>query len=340
MRHDWLIGGEAYWSLNHTIGYSVTVPSLNLLAPTYGVPIGLPKLASNTRSRFSDYAGYVQDFITIAPHWRLLVGGRYDSTVNSSLNHLAATSPWSIGRATKFSPRAGLTFEPTQETAFYFSWANSFIPTTATTASGSALPPSASEQWEVGMKQKAFDNRLQASLALYQLTRTNVPTPDPSNTLYSVASGLQRSRGIELDAAGEIRPGWNVIVSYAYTFASVLQDNRLPAGNILAEVARNAGNLWTTYEFQPDSILDGLGLGIGVRAESQREAALPNTFRLPAYVRLNSSAWYRFHIDQHAFKLQVNLQNMTNRRIYDTDGANTLRPMSPFTALVKLGADF
>lgn len=340
LHHDWLVGGEAYWSLNHTIGYAVTVPTLNLLSPAYGVAIGQPKLSSNTRSRFSDYAGYVQDFVTFAPYWRLLVGGRYDSTVNSSLNHLALTSPWSIGRAQKFSPRVGLTFEPVPETAYYFSWSNSFVPTTATTSSGAALPPSAAEQWEVGVKQKAFDDRLQASLAIYQLTKTNVATPDPNNTLYSVASGLQRSRGIELDASGEILPGWNVIVSYAYTFANVLQDNRIPVGNLLAGVARNAGNFWTTYEFQADSILRGFGLGAGVRAESQRQAALPNTFELPSYVRLDASAWYRFHIDQHPFKLQVNLQNMTNRRIYDTDGANTLRPMSPFTVLVKLGAEF
>ncbi|BGE85000.1 TonB-dependent siderophore receptor [Methylosinus sp. 3S-1] len=339
LQHDWLVGAEAYWSLNHTIGYAVAVPTLNLLSPVYDVAIGAPKLSSNTRSRVGDFAGYVQDFVTLAPQWRLLAGVRYDSITTSSLNQLSAT-PWSLNHAQRFSPRFGLNFEPIPDTALYFNWSNSFVPTTSTTSSGSPLPPSASQQWEVGVKQKAFDNRVQATLALYQLTRSNVPTTDPTNSLYSVASGLQRSRGVELDVAGEIAPGWNIVLSYAHTLAKVLQDNRLPVGDLLAGVPRHSGNLWTTYEFQPDSSLHGFGLGAGLRAETQREAALPNTFLLPGYVRLDASAWYRFDVGRQPFKLQVNFQNMTNRQIYDTDGAFTLRPMQPFTAIAKLSTEF
>jgi len=167
-----------------------------------------------------------------------------------------------------------------------------------------------------------------------------VPTPDPSNALFSIASGQQQSRGVEVDVAGEILPGWKGVASYAYTFADVTKDNRLPVGDELAGVAKHAGQVWTSYEFPAGSLLDGVGIGSGVRAETSREATLPNTFKLPGYVRLDAAAWYRFAIQGKAFRAQLNLQNLTNRRIYDTDGANTLRPTLPFTVLASISTLF
>ena len=87
-------------------------------------------------------------------------------------------------------------------------------------------------------------------MALFQITRSNVPTPNPVNPFFSIATGEQRSRGVEIDVAGEPRPGWKVVASYAYTFANVTRDNRLPVGSVLAGVAKHAGQVWTSYEFQ------------------------------------------------------------------------------------------
>lgn len=61
-------------------------------------------------------------------------------------------------------------------------------------------------------------------------------TPDPNNTLFSIQTGEQRSRGIELDVAGEILPGWKAIASYAHTDAEVTEDNATPVGNRLTNV--------------------------------------------------------------------------------------------------------
>jgi len=268
----------------------------------------------------------------------VLVGGRYDITDNVSNNRL--TGLRSAGAANQFSPRLGVVFEPVPTTAFYANWANSFVPTTTTTAAGAALAPSSSEQYEVGIKQQLLGKRLQATAALFQITRSNVPTPDLSNTQFSIAGGEQQSRGLELDVAGELRPGWNVTAAYAYTFADVTKDNRLPVGNTLAGVARHAGTVWTSYELQEGSPLPGFGVGMGVRAETQREATLPNSFKLPGYVRLDAAAWYRFKVQDKPVRAQVNVVNITDRRIYDTDGAATLRPTTPLSVIGALSAEF
>ncbi len=338
VRHQWLAGLEVSRSLYDSKSFNAALPPLNLADLVYLVRPGRFTLNAKTGTRFEDAAPYVQDFVTLTPQLRLLAGVRYDVTDTVSNNRI--TGGRSADAANKLSPRVGLVFEPVPTTALYFNWANSFIPTTSTTASGAALPPGASEQFEVGVKQELLDKRVQATAALFQLTRSNVVTPDPANTQFSIASGQQQSRGVELDVAGELRPGWKAVASYAYTFADVTRDNRLPVGNTLAGVARHAGALWTTYDVPDGALLPGFGLGLGVRAETRREATLPNSFFLPGYVRVDTAAWYRFHVQGRPVRAQLNVQNVTNARIYDTDGAATLRPTQPLTALGTISSEF
>ena len=338
VKHEWLAGLEVSRSLYDSKSVNATLPALDLADPVYNVRPGRFTLNAKTGTRFEDAAPYVQDFITVVPQVRLLAGVRYDVTDTVSTNRI--TGARSANAANKLSPRVGAVYEPVATTALYFNWANSFIPTTATTASGAALPPGTSEQFEVGVKQQALDKRVQATVALFQITRSNVVTPDPTNTQFSIASGQQQSRGVELDVAGEIRPGWKAVASYAYTFADVTRDNRLPVGNILAGVAKHAGNLWTTYDYPDTSVLPGFGLGLGVRTETKREATLPNSFFLPGYVRVDAAAWYRFHVQGRPVRAQLNVQNVTNARIYDTDGAASLRPTQPLTALGTISSEF
>lgn len=338
VRHDWLAGVETYWSFNDAISYQGTLPNLNVVAPVYGVTPSALRLGSSSEGGFTNVAGYLQDFVTLTPQVRVLLGGRYDVTDTSNLNRI--TNRTVTNAANRFSPRVGITYEPVPSTALFANWANGFVPTTQTTVGGTPLAPSASEQYEVGVKQQAFGGRLSTTVALFQLTRTNVPTPDPTNVLFSIASGEQQSRGLEVDVAGEILPGWKGVASYAYTFADVTKDNRLPVGDELAGVAKHAGQVWTTYEFPVGSLLNGVGIGAGVRAETSREATLPNTFKLPGYVRLDAAVWYRFAIEGRPFRAQLNVQNLTDRRIYDTDGANVLRPTVPLTVLASISAQF
>lgn len=80
------------------------------------------------------------------------------------------------------------------------------------------------------------------------MTKKNVLTTDPDDPDFSIQTGEQKSRGIELDIAGEILPGWNVIATYAYTDAFVSEDEELPEGDRLQGVPENSASLWTTYE--------------------------------------------------------------------------------------------
>jgi iron complex outermembrane receptor protein len=101
------------------------------------------------------------------------------------------------------------------------------------------LEPERGTQYEVGIKTELLDGRLSATLAAYEITKSNVATTDPNDIDFSIAAGEIKSRGIELDVVGEIAPGWNIIASYGLNDAFVSEDNSIPEGDRLVNAPRD-----------------------------------------------------------------------------------------------------
>lgn len=81
--------------------------------------------------------------------------------------------------------------------------------------------------YELGFKWLALNNMLSVDSAIFYANKQNVLTNDPLFPNYKVAAGEVRSRGIELNIAGQITPAWKIIGGYAYTDAEVTKDNTL-----------------------------------------------------------------------------------------------------------------
>lgn len=146
-------------------------------------------------------------------------------------------------------------------------------------------------------------------MAAYEITKTNVTIQDQNNRDFQIQVGEQRSRGIELDIAGEILPGWKVIASYAYTDAEVTEDNDISVGNKLLGVPENQASLWTTYQIQKGS-LKGLGFGLGLFYMGEGAALLDNSVELPNYLRTDAAIFYR----RDGLNAAINIRNL-----FDTD---------------------
>ena len=144
-----------------------------------------------------------------------------------------------------------------------------------------------------------------ANIAFFNLTKRNVANPDPNNTMFSVATGEQRSRGIELDIAGEILPGWNIIANYAYTDADITEDNTGIEGNRLYGVPENNFNLWTTYDIQSGA-LEGLGFGLGFNYVDERFGNNANDFMLDSYFLTNAAISYQ----RDNWQAAINIRNL------------------------------
>ncbi len=107
-------------------------------------------------------------------------------------------------------------------------------------------------------------------VSLFDMRIENGLTNDPINTLFSVQTGKQRVRGIELEGKYEITPSLAVLGSYAFSDSEVLESNNpRQVGRALERLPEHQGSVWVSY--QP-SYVDGLSLMAGVRATSSYNA--------------------------------------------------------------------
>lgn len=238
---------------------------------------------------------FLQDQLNFNDKLILLAGIRYDTVEQRRDGEPTLFSAEGINETQNddaFSPRLGIVYKPIDNISLYGSYSRSFTPNSGMSADGSFFEPERGEGFEAGIKSEWLDGRLTASLAYFNVTRRNIVTEDPNNPLFSVATGKQRSQGVELDVAGEILPGWNVIASYAYIDAEVTEDNVLPVGNRLTGIPEHSASLWTTYEIQQGR-LQGLGFGLGFNFVDERAGDLENTFEVDSYFTTNAAIFYQ-----------------------------------------------
>lgn len=301
----------------------------------YGQPLqGIPTQVGAAKFHSNAFGIYIQDQIALFDNLKLLLGGRFD-IANQTKN---AIFPLPASTESKqqevFSPRVGVVYQPIRAISLYASYSQSFVPSQAFNSDIIPLPERG-RQYEVGIKADLSD-RLSATLAFYDLTRTNVSTDDPNRPGFSIQVGEQQSQGIELNLAGEILPGWNIIAGYAYTDAQITKDNTFAVGNFLNNVPKHSFNVWTTYEIQSGS-LKGFGVGGGVFYTGDRQGDLENTFELPGYFRTDAAIFYK----QDRFRAAINFKNLFNVDYFES-AANSLNVYygDPFTVQGTISWEF
>ncbi|GJD15206.1 ferrichrome-iron receptor [Rivularia sp. IAM M-261] len=298
---------------------SLAVPRLDIRNPDYNAVRTRPEVFAYPAFVGTDrsYGFYLQDQIAFSDNLKLLIGGRYDWL--SSKSGTVDVDPTSQNDGA-FSPRIGLVYQPSKNVSLYTSYSQSFNPSIGRNPDNKPFEPTRGTQYEVGVKTDFLDGRLSATLAAYNITKTNVLTPDPDPVLaqrgFQVQVGEQLSRGIELDVTGEILPGWKIITSYAHTDATVTVDNSIPStvGNRLANVPQNQASLWTTYEIQKGN-LQGLGFGLGLFYIGERQGNLANLFQVGDYLRTDAAIYYR----RNGFNAAINIRNL-----FDIDYASSV----------------
>ncbi|MBD2165572.1 TonB-dependent siderophore receptor [Calothrix membranacea FACHB-236] len=333
--HQPLIGVELRRNTWKYTSFDVADPILlDIFNPNYDVELpATPDESTFSYTTQRDTLGiYLQDQITFADNLKLLVGGRFDAFYRKE--DFGTPEEESL---TAFSPRVGIVYQPIKPISLYASYSQSFKPDRFFGRSGSNEPfkPTRGTQYEVGIKADITE-RFSATLAAFEITKTNVVTADPNDPNLSVQVGEQRSRGIELDIGGEIMPGWNLIASYTYTDAITSKDNTIPVGNRIDNVPEHAASFWTTYELQSGN-LKGLGFGLGLYYVGDRYADVENTSIMPSYFRTDSAIYYK----QDNWRLALNFRNLFNETYYETSQArNTIYPGAPFTVIGSFSIQF
>ncbi|MEH2273819.1 MAG: TonB-dependent siderophore receptor [Nostoc sp.] len=334
--HQLLLGFDLYrnYIINDDTGNTFySLAPLDLFNPVYGSDRGSLTSGNRTFNKNDAVGVYAQDQISLTDNLKLVLGGRFDYVDSKAIstNILTNLTTTTYQSDTAFTPRVGIVYQPIKPISLYASYSQSFTQNVGTDINGSAFKPSHGTQYEVGVKADLLSDKLSATLALFDLTKDNVLTPNLQNTRFNIQSGEQRGRGVEFTLTGEVLPGWNVIASYAYLDGRVTEDNRYPVGNRLQNAPEHTASLWTSY-FVPKGSLKGWGVGLGLFYVSEKEGDLFNTFQLPSYFLTNAALYYR----KDNLDLSLNFKNLFDVEYFESSrGILDNVPGDPFTVELR-----
>ncbi len=328
-KHE-LLAGVSY---DHTNFYSgmgfsgIPVGEENLAHPTYNLAFGPQTPATLFQTdRYQTTAVYGQDQAT---YGRLGLTGSVRYTKLDFREREQATDK-TYNHA---SGRIGGTFRVVNGVSLYAAYATAFRGAFGLVVQ-QAPQPETSHNVEGGLKLALVKAHLAGTLAIFNQTRDNVATADPTNFLYSIQTGQQRARGAEADLTWEPIRAFSLLANYAYTQATVTADNSIPVGNFLQRVPRNSGRVAGRYRVH-NGPAKGLSFGAGVTAFTKREITLPNTVAVPGYAGVDAQTSYDFG----RYTVQGSAVNLTARKTFDPYeyfGFPVVMPNQPISAFVTL----
>lgn len=182
-----------------------------------------------TITQVEQYGLYGQTRISPVAGLTLVGGGRLTFwDTNTQTTRPTPSIVGGYGIEGRFTPYAAALWDVTDTLNVYASYADSFTPQVGPggrrRADGKQTEPLIGEQYEAGTKLALFHDRLLLSLAGYQIVQKNRIINDIDDETLFVQAGRVRARGIELEASGEILPGWRVNGGYSFTKTKYLED--------------------------------------------------------------------------------------------------------------------
>ncbi|WP_138763183.1 TonB-dependent siderophore receptor [Pseudomonas lactis] len=283
---------------------------VDIFNPVYGqTRPALTRTPTHDKENLKTYAAFVQDQVALTERLKVLAGARFERFEHDYETYVPRGKNWQAAD-NAVTPRVGVIYDLTDTVAVYADAARSFKPNTGASREGGGFAPEKGKSYEMGIKWEALDRQLSVDAAIYQIEKKNVLTTDPVDNTFSVAAGQVRSRGFDLNVAGNLTPEWRVIGGYAYVDAEVTRDNTLRSGTRLMNIPRNSFSLLNVYEFQ-DGALKGLGLGVGGKYVDQRAGQTANTaFSMDAYTVVDLLGYYK--VNEHV-RLNLDVKNLFNR---------------------------
>ena len=328
---DFLVTAKT-WDIGHTINTGIELawetfdqtnfninnnPNANFLFPnTFQATPQKGAVSSSSTTNTNSQAYYIQDKVAVTDWLDLLGGFRIDRFSAQFRNNVNSGNLNSVDRIP--SGRAAAIVKPTEEQSYYFNWGTSANPSAEnfTLANNTAaVNPETSEIYEVGAKYDLFEKTLGIQAAIYKLIKTNTRIPDPTGSFF-VLDGRQWVQGGELSVVGKITDKWQTMSGLSVMSSDNSTSTPSQNGKELPNTPNLTWNIWTTYD-----VLPKLQVGGGLFYVGEYYADAANQNQIPAYYRIDLMSSYK--IDER-FGLQVNIQNLLDKRYYEGSGGNVL----------------
>ncbi len=349
--HNFLSGMDAdqYDTKAYAYNQPTVYDTINILNPqkfTARTDIPVSKEIRLVTTPTLRFGAYLQDLITVSSQLKILVGLRWsiqEAKATTTLDLLTnASTMGSVKTDKAFSPRAGIVYQPTKNTSFFASYANSFSVNSGTDVYGNALAPSIIDQYEIGSKNKLFSGMLMANITLYKIINNNLAqtalfaadgvTPN-SNTALKTLTGQTTSDGLEIDLSSHPAKGLDINMGYSYNY---IRYTKTPdaKGNFI-EGERLQNSVGSTANSSIFYTYNGWKFGTTVFYTGPRTAGFNNTkgqtqnynrqFTVSDFTTVDISAGYSWR------KLSVlaKVSNLTNTLNYYTHENYSINPIPP-----------
>lgn len=292
------------------------VKDFNIYHPSYG-SLGKCTTVSASDSdqtiKQESYSAYAQDALYLTDKWIAVAGMRYQYYTQ----YAGKGRPFNVNtdsRDDQWTPKLGLVYKLTPAVSLFANYSQTFMPQSSIASYIGDLPPETSNAYEIGAKFDLFDG-ITANIALFDIHKRNVLyTESIGDETVAKTAGRVRSQGVEVDLAGSLTENTNIIASYGYTDAKVLEDPDY-AGKPLPNVPRHTGSLFLTYDIHNAFAGNTLTLGGGGHGVSRRSATNGADYYLPGYFVADAFAAYKMKL-QYPVTLQVNVKNLFDKTYY------------------------
>jgi len=303
------MGNKKFWGDFRTLGTLEFGGGkvFNVYNPIYSLPFGsMPPIdrsqSVKTRAGGSNYvssvnytSAYVQDELGFFNNkLRLSLAGRftYSETVGKTKGAEIKDNV--------FTPRVGLSYSINKSTTVYGLFDQSFVPVPGADSSQNAFKPIKGVDVEGGIKKEWFDGKWVASATVYRIARqnslVNLGIKDSRGADVQEQLGETVTKGVEVDINGEIFPGLNVTLNYAYTDSKISKEapkaTTKTVGNITPNTATHITNAWLNYRVN-NGFLSGFGVTGGIQWMADRYVGnATKVFSIPNYFRADAGVSY------------------------------------------------
>lgn len=308
VRHTLVLGVDLMNSRFDSRRWRDIGPSLNVNLPArtqYGQPVARATTPWQSTLQKQEQLGlYVQDQIRTGP-WVLTLGGRHDRAEDRSVDRLDDSG--ARVRDKVFSSRAGVNYVLASGWVPYASYTESFLPQIGADENGEAFKPTRGRQYEVGIKYQPAAGGMLFTAAVFDLTKTNIPTPDPADPAIQRLTGEITSRGIELEAKLALTRQISVMAQYTHNDVKVTRGDEVTQGRHPLNVPRQMASAWVDYAF--GAVAPRLSAGLGVRYAGVRYGDDANTVRTPSYALLDGAVRY----EAGPWRVALNINNLVDK---------------------------
>ena len=222
-----------------------------------------------------------------------------------------------------FTPYLGITFDVTPNQSLYSSYTSIFKPSYGKKdKQGNQIKPKTGNNLEIGWKGAWYANRLNASVALFQIDEKNRPlniskaqaqAEDPSATRgYSIPFGKVRSHGWEAEISGKLTDNWQLFAGYTFNTSKYkkTESASLPEGlNFSTHTPKHIFRLYTSYKLPVNSGKWQIAGGL----ESQSKTQSSRGIKQGGYTLWNANLQYR---PSENATVSLIGSNLTNKRYY------------------------